>query len=104
MRQVPDAGLDLFRNCTLENVARRNDPAESLRDGLVLAITILYGVPILSIEVQPLLVERARLREVAVVDDDGQFLATAIIGLMDRIPLGSVLIVLFAGLFSRSVD
>ncbi len=51
--QVPQAGLKLGGIYTVDAAARRKDPVQPLRNGLLVASTVLLGVTILAIEVQP---------------------------------------------------
>ncbi len=52
-RQVPQEGLKHFRIYTVDAAARRKDPVQPLRNGLLVPSTVLLGVTILSLEVQP---------------------------------------------------
>jgi hypothetical protein len=53
MGQVPEAGLDLFGICTLDAVARRKDLSQPLLCDPLVPSTVVFGITILSIEIQP---------------------------------------------------
>ena len=53
MGQVPEAGLDLFGICILDEVVRGDDLVSPFRLDLLVPSTVFFGITILSIEVQP---------------------------------------------------